>query len=107
MFRQSLVLIETPVSLCSPLETKTYLYQSIHPFCLTFQSPMFRREGDKEIPEPFADEVCLVTCNGIGFVSLLFNPLNPRIKIEILNCPLFISYRSSREKLVKFQANLV
>ena len=86
MFRQSLVLIETPVSLCSPLETKTYLYQSIHPFCLTFQSPMFRREGDKEIPEPFADEVCLVTCNGIGFVSLLFNPLNPRIKIEILNC---------------------
>ena len=47
---------------------------------------MFRREGDKEIPEPFADEVCLVTCNGIGFVSLLFNPLNPRIKIEILNC---------------------
>ena len=49
---------------------------------------MFRREGDKEIPEPFADEVCLVTCNGIGFVSLLFNPLNPRIKIEILIfCP--------------------
>ena len=35
-----------------------------------------------------------------------FNPLNPKIKIWILNLlSLFISYRSSGEKLIKYQAN--
>ena len=35
-----------------------------------------------------------------------FNPLNPKIKIWILTrCPLFISYRSSGEKIIKYQAN--
>ena len=35
------------------------------------------------------------------------NPLNPEIKIWILICcPLFISYRSTGEKLIKYQENL-
>ena len=37
---------------------------------------------------------------------MFLNPLNPKIKIWILICcPLFISYRSSGEKLIKYQAN--
>ena len=36
----------------------------------------------------------------------MFNPLNPKIKIWILICcPVFLSYRSSGEKLIKYQAN--
>ena len=37
----------------------------------------------------------------------MLNPLKPNIKIKILICySLYISYRTSREKLLKYQSNL-
>ena len=40
------------------------------------------------------------------FGENIFNHLNPTIKIWILICcPIFISYRSSGKKLIKYQAN--
>ena len=37
----------------------------------------------------------------------MLNLLNPNIKIKILICySLYISYRTSREKLLKYQSNL-
>ena len=42
----------------------------------------------------------------LPFYLYQFNPLNPKIKIWIfLLLPLFISYRSNGEKLIKYQAN--
>ena len=42
----------------------------------------------------------------LPFYLFQFNPLNPKIKIWIfLLLPLFISYRSNGEKLIKYQAN--